>query len=327
VHHRIRQHWLRYCDLLQYLAPGKLSQQVLSSYSQHLLTSPQDDNECYTGNFTVDQLNDTLAETINTAVSGVSLVNPYGIIPNPFYQSSSAGSAISSQENIFGTDGGYSGQGIPIFPWLQPFRAIDIIFVIDAATQPPSNITNGTSISNTYTSAQAKGLTRMPLVPTPEQVVSQNLSSRAQFYGCHNTSVATVVYLPNSVLGDIPSAFSFTEEEVDAAIEGGTAMVTQSQDGQDAGEWAACLACVIVHKNVTDLPEVCTGCLERYCWPREGGEEDGADGGSGGEEPSATTTGAGGGASETAAAGAGNVIRGSAGLLVVCAVATLAMLM
>ncbi|SMY29926.1 unnamed protein product [Zymoseptoria tritici ST99CH_1A5] len=224
------------------------------------------DNECYTGNFTADQLNNTLAESINSAVSGVTLINPYGQIPNPFYQSEDAG-VIRDQQIIFGTDGGLSGQAVPGFPFLQPERAVDVIFVVDAQTNSPGNVTNGTAIYNTYTSAQQKGLSRMPKVPTDEEFVSQNLSSGAQFYGCHDPEVATVIFLPNTELG-IPNELSFAEALLNKTFDGGLAMVTQSQSSGES-EWAACLACAIVHKNVTELPDVCTGCLEKYCWPRE----------------------------------------------------------
>lgn len=256
-------------------------------------TSLQTNDVCTTGNFTSSEFNNTLATLISTIFPNISSSNPYGIIPNPFYQSSEAG-IIRSQENIYGTDGGYSGQVIPIFPWLQPARAVDVIFVVDATTALPSNITNGTSVYETYLSAQKKGLPRMPLVPTPDQLVQQNLTSRAQFYGCHDPSVATLIYLPNTELADAPTEFLATPEQINSTIAGGTAMVTQSQSADDsAAEWASCLACAIVHKNVTTaLPDVCTGCLEKYCWPTENGTDSSSPGGE-------ATTGGGGGGSGT----------------------------
>lgn len=255
-------------------------------------TSLQTNDVCTTGNFTSSEFNNTLATLISTLFPNISSSNPYGIIPNPFYQSSEAG-IIRSQENIYGTDGGYSGQVIPIFPWLQPARAVDVIFVVDATTALPSNITNGTSVYETYLSAQKKGLPRMPLVPTPDQLVQQNLTSRAQFYGCHDPSVATLIYLPNTELADAPTEFLATPEQINSTIAGGTAMVTQSQSADDsAAEWASCLACAIVHKNVTTaLPDVCTGCLEKYCWPTENGTDSSSPGGGGGGSGTGTNNG------------------------------------
>lgn len=266
----------------------------LSAISSNILIPTND--VCTTGNFTSSEFNNTLATLISTLFPNISSSNPYGIIPNPFYQSSEAG-IIRSQESIYGTDGGYSGQTVPIFPWLQPARAVDVIFVVDATTALPSNITNGTSVYETYLSAQKKGLPRMPLVPTPDQLVQQNLTSRAQFYGCHDPSVATIIYLPNTELADAPTEFLATPEQINSTIADGTAMVTQSQSADDsAAEWASCLACAIIHKNVTTatLPDVCTGCLEKYCWPTENGT-DSSTPGDGGE----ATTGGDGGGSES----------------------------
>ncbi|GIZ41914.1 hypothetical protein CKM354_000519900 [Cercospora kikuchii] len=261
------------------------------------------DDTCSTGNESTDSLS-SLAGTVNTAFSGVSLVNPYGIVPNPFYQSSEAG-PIRDQQDLFGTDGGDSGQAIPVFPFLQPERNIDVIVLVDAATQQPGNITNGTWLYNTYTSAQEKNLTRMPQVPTPSEFVAANLSSRAQFYGCNDNNTATLIYLPNTELGEAPTGFQQTAEQVNATFEGGVAMVTQSQQNStEAQEWAACLACAIVHKSVeaADLPEVCTGCLERYCWPRGNETESGGSGGNGGGNGTDSGSGSGSG-SENGAAG------------------------
>lgn len=228
---------------------------------------------------------------MNTAFEGISLVNPYGIIPNPFYQDSEAGE-IRDQEDIFGTDGGDGGQGIPVFPFLQPEREIDVIVLIDSATQRPSNITNGTWLYNTYTSAQAKGLGKMPTVPTPAEFVAANLSARAQFYGCHDQDTATLIYLPNTELGDAPTGFVASPEQNNATFEGGVSIVTQSQSDVEPQEWASCLACAIVHKSVDagSLPEVCTGCLERYCWPREN-STGGGSGGGGGNDGNESDTG------------------------------------
>lgn len=253
----------------------------LSAVSSNILIPT--DGDCSPGNDT-NGLNNTLASTIATVFPNVTLTNPYGIIPNPFYESSKVG-IIRDQENIYGTDGGYSGQGIPIFPWLQPERGVDVIFVVDAATALPTNITNGSSIYETYLSAQQKSVPRMPLVPTPDQLVEQNLTSSAQFYGCHDMSVATIIYLPNTESADAPTDFMATAEQVNSTIADGVTMVTQSQSGDS--DWASCLACAIVHKNATSLPDICTGCLERYCWPR-GAETNGTANGTASSSPSST---------------------------------------
>lgn len=209
-----------------------------------------------------------LAGEVNSAFPGIAEVNPYGIIPNPFYQSSEVGT-IRNQENLYGTDGGYSGQVIPIFPWIQPERDVDVIFVVDTESNGPTNTTDGSAIYSTYLSAQENGLTKMPVVPTVEQFAAQNLSARAQFYGCHDPSVATIIFLPDTELGFVSSsAFFFTPEQINRTFDGGEAMVTQSQS-DDEQQWPACVACGILQKTDTQLPGICTICLQTYCWPRQ----------------------------------------------------------
>lgn len=51
----------------------------------------------------------------------------YGVVPNPFLDyAPSVG--IHNRTSLYMLDGGLSGQGIPIFPFLQPQRNVDVIF-------------------------------------------------------------------------------------------------------------------------------------------------------------------------------------------------------
>lgn len=207
-----------------------------------------------------------LASLINTAFPNSTELNPYGIIPNPFYESSETG-VIRNQEEIFGTDGGDSGQGIPIFPFIQPTRNVDVIFIVDTESSDATNITDGSSLYATYLSAQENDLTKMPAVPTVEEFAAQNLSSRAQFFGCHDPEVTTLIFLPDTELGFITSStFLFAPEQLNRTFDGGLAMVTQSQQKHPDLDWPTCLACGILHKKSRDLPEACTACLDAYCW-------------------------------------------------------------
>lgn len=53
--------------------------------------------------------------------------SPFGIVPNPFYEAQNAGD-IQKRDYLYMADGGDTGQGIPIFPFLQPERDVDVIF-------------------------------------------------------------------------------------------------------------------------------------------------------------------------------------------------------
>jgi lysophospholipase len=69
-----------------------------------------------------------LAQVVNTVFGGPNVESsPYGIVPNPFYRSKRAGK-VNERQDLYMQDGGYTGQGIPIFPFIQPEREIDVIF-------------------------------------------------------------------------------------------------------------------------------------------------------------------------------------------------------
>lgn len=69
-----------------------------------------------------------LGQVVNTVFGGPNVESsPYGIVPNPFYRSKRAGK-VNERQDLYMQDGGYTGQGIPIFPFIQPERKIDVIF-------------------------------------------------------------------------------------------------------------------------------------------------------------------------------------------------------
>jgi lysophospholipase len=103
----------------------------------------------------------------------------------------------------------------------------------------------------------------MPVIPTPEVFAAQNLSSRAQFFGCHDKKVSTLIYVPNTYESGISSSsYFFTPEQLEYTFQGGVSMATQANNT----EWPACVACAVLHKTSNNLPAVCNGCLDKYCW-------------------------------------------------------------
>jgi lysophospholipase len=69
-----------------------------------------------------------LGQVVNDVFGGPNLESsPYGIVPNPFYHSKRAGK-VNERQDLYMQDGGYTGQGIPIFPFIQPERQVDVIF-------------------------------------------------------------------------------------------------------------------------------------------------------------------------------------------------------
>jgi lysophospholipase len=106
----------------------------------------------------------------------------------------------------------------------------------------------------------------MPSVPEPSEFISQKLNQRATIFGCNDPSKVTLVWLPNqkwSYDSNVAtSQFEYTTDETAAMIQNGNSIATQGGDKQ----WTVCLACVIVHKTATFLPDDCKACLEKYCY-------------------------------------------------------------
>ncbi|RDW63482.1 hypothetical protein BP6252_11027 [Coleophoma cylindrospora] len=186
--------------------------------------------------------------------------------PNPFYQSPES-SLVSSQDTLHMVDGGQAGQTSPIFPLLVPERNVSVILVNDNNGDTAANYPNGTALYNTYLSAQVAGLTRMPFIPEPAVLLAENRTEVAVFFGCGNSTTATIVWLPNAPLtpagGAAPTdQLQYNTTETGTMIANGVAVMTQSDDS----EWATCLGCAIMEGSSDSLPAACTACLAKYCY-------------------------------------------------------------
>lgn len=196
----------------------------------------------------------------------------YAVIPNSFEKQALSASSYPPKKRIgaseptelYMMDGGYSGQVNPIWPFLN--RQIDVLFVEDSSADDQYNWPNGSSIHETYVQAQAKGLTRMPTIPTPTEFVQKGYNKRPTFFGCdQDSSVMTIIYLPNNnyVYPSNTSTFklSYTKTEIDGMLANGQAVATYNgKAGFDT-----CVACVTLKKTSTTLPEACSQCFTDYC--------------------------------------------------------------
>ncbi|RDW76914.1 hypothetical protein BP6252_04967 [Coleophoma cylindrospora] len=195
-----------------------------------------------------------------------SVADLYAPWPNPFYNLASA-SQVSAAKTLSMVDGGESGQINPIFPMLLPARKVDVIIVNDN-TDGNNNFPSGQEIVNTYNAAKDAGMTRMPYVPPFETFRAQNLTSHPVFFGCHNDTVATIVWVPNAPFTSIggntsTNKMQYSEAETAAMVANGAAVMSQN----NSVDWAKCLACAFIDKiSATNLPSVCTGCFTQYCF-------------------------------------------------------------
>jgi lysophospholipase len=231
----------------------------------------------------------------------------YALYPNPF-EDYSVSNAASNLSLLHLVDGGLSNQNNPIWPFIQPARdgVIDVLIVNDNSADTFYSWPNGTEIYNTYLQAQAQNLTRMPVIPPVSTFVSEGLNLQATIFGCNNSDVLTIIYLPNMdyTYASNTSTFmlQYTPAQTSDMIVNGNAIATQN----GSTTWPQCLACAIMESSVSELPSICDQCFSQYCYDPSKGSNSSSTGSitssiatqtasasnSGGASPSATSSGA-----------------------------------
>lgn len=190
----------------------------------------------------------------------------FGIYPNPFLNYSRS-TTVRNDKYITMADGGLAGQNVPIWPFIQPARTVDVLIANDNSADTTDNFPNGTEIRQTYINAQAVGLTKMPYIPDVAEFVAKGLNKRATFFGCQEPNTLFIIYLPNvnyTFASNQPtSKIVYSERETNAMIRNGNAIATQNGDGG----WGLCLACGLKARDA-ELPEGCDACFTKYCYTR-----------------------------------------------------------
>lgn len=189
----------------------------------------------------------------------------FGVYPNPFYRYPRS-TLVRGDEDLTLSDGGETLQNIPIWPFIQPRRDVNVLIANDNSADTDDNFPNGTEIRQTYLRAQAVGLSKMPFIPDVDMFVSEGLNKRATFFGCNETDTMFIVYLPN-VNYTYPSnqptiKIQYSKAETDAMIANGVQIGTQN----DADNWPFCLACAIKNGDGASLPKRCNACFKQYCY-------------------------------------------------------------
>jgi lysophospholipase len=204
-----------------------------------------------------------------TEIPAITFATPadlYANWPNPFYNLTSA-PRVSAQETLAMVDGGESGQVNPIFPFLQPARNVSVILVNDNDGDTAEIYPDGAELYYTYLAAAEAGLTRMPFVPSPSVFIAQNITERPVFFGCNDSSTATVVWIPNAPLTPAGGAIETAQVQInvtqtESMVANGVAVGSQN----DSMEWAVCLGCAIMEGSGTVLPGECGNCFSKYCF-------------------------------------------------------------
>jgi lysophospholipase len=204
-------------------------------------------------------------EAIITQIHPAAADDQFGVYPNPFYHYPRS-TLVKGEKELTLSDGGQSLQNIPIWPFLQPERHVNVLIANDNSADTVDNFPNGTEIHQTYVRAQAVGLKKMPFIPDVGTFVSEGLNKRATFFGCNETGTVFIVYLPNvnyTYPSNQPtSKIQYSKEETDGMIANGVEIATQN----GATDWPLCLACAIKNADGSKLPKRCNACFQKYCY-------------------------------------------------------------
>ncbi|OLL24675.1 Lysophospholipase 1 [Neolecta irregularis DAH-3] len=215
-------------------------------------------------------------ETLGSILSALSTEeDDIAAYPNSFYNYSSMRKGNLSRILTL-VDGGEDLENIPLDPVVQPARAVDVVFAIDSSADV-NTWPNGTALVASYERSLNKiaNGTTFPSIPDQQTIVNLGLNSRPTFFGCNATNFTShvsplIVYVPNHPMTFYSNITTFTfkydNATRDNVIGNGYNVFTQG----NSTEWASCVACAIIHREVERQGQVvtnqCQSCLNKYCW-------------------------------------------------------------
>ncbi|KAK9455611.1 lysophospholipase catalytic domain-containing protein [Dipodascopsis uninucleata] len=201
--------------------------------------------------------------------------------PNPFYGVQTGTSTnITKSAQLDLVDGGEDYQNIPLQPLINPLRGLDVVFAIDNSADTDENWPAGWAMTATYDrqfGSQANG-TVFPAVPDQNTFVGLNLTAHPTWFGCNSSNITNgysplIVYMANHPMTYFSNTstykMSYSTEEV-AGIISNTYNVATQANGTIDTNWAKCLGCAIIHREVerrnSTHTDECQQCLKTYCW-------------------------------------------------------------
>ncbi|KAJ9097412.1 hypothetical protein QFC19_006782 [Naganishia cerealis] len=196
--------------------------------------------------------------------------------PNPFYKWDTGADVIKDMEQITLVDGGEADENVPLEPFLQPARQVDAIIAFDNSADV-NRWPNGKSLHATYEKAMNQQNmydipSMMPPVPSPEGFVNQGLNSRPTFFGCDNSSIPTVIYIPNYPYIYQSNAdtmkLKYSKEEALGIVDNGRRALNLNGTVRN---WPQCLTCALMDNAVMQEKDAarskeCQECFDRFCW-------------------------------------------------------------
>lgn len=242
----------------------------------------------------MDGINWALKKILESILGAFSLtdVDIASYEPNPFYNSQYGDlESIANNKTLHLVDGGEDQQNVPLYPFIQTSRDVDIIFAYDNSADTDHKWPNGSSLTHTYLrqfGEQGKG-TPFPYVPLVDQFISGNLTDRPVFFGCsaanmsdlvtyHNntvngTDIPLVVYMPNSRYSYDANVstykMNYERKEMEGLVGNGFSVSTRGNFLADS-QWNKCVGCAIIRREQErrgiEQSNECKQCFSNYCW-------------------------------------------------------------
>lgn len=202
--------------------------------------------------------------------------------PNPFFEYDPNGNSVANLSLLSLVDGGTDTQNIPLWPLLQPERAVDFIYATDSSADTVFNWPNGTSLAATFHRIQQnpayKDIIPFPFIPDTNTFMNLGLVKRPTFFGCNATNYTSkglpvppmIVYhamAPWSWYSNTSTfQLQYADLEVDGFLANGEANILQGGDAN----WPTCFGCALLQRSKERAGDPvgaqCEACFQKYCW-------------------------------------------------------------
>jgi lysophospholipase len=117
--------------------------------------------------------------------------------PNPFYHFNNDTNRNAQSQELKLVDGGEDLQNIPLYPLIQPQRAVDVIFAVDSSADTNFNWPDGASLQATYersSNTTIENGTAFPAIPDTNTFINLGFNNRPTFFGCDASNILTVLH-------------------------------------------------------------------------------------------------------------------------------------
>ncbi|GMF61523.1 unnamed protein product [[Candida] boidinii] len=140
----------------------------------------------------------TLIQQILGNLNSNSTELAYSIVqPNPFYENEySEEEGIYDGETMLLVDGGWSGEGVPLDPFIQPSREIDVVVIFDNDADSNDSWPLGATLFETEERVfhYNQDLKFYDLPSSIEEFVELGLNKRPVFFGCNGDDLLSHSY-------------------------------------------------------------------------------------------------------------------------------------